>query len=70
MNSNKTIKWVEAGKIFSRDPKGDFQCPECELHKLQSEDRYSEANPRELQRTIFCPGCGARYTLRLRRYDK
>lgn len=70
MSSNKTIKWVEAGKLFARDPKGEFQCPECEQVKLQSEDRYNNTDPKELQRTIFCSGCGARYTLRLRRYDR
>jgi transcription elongation factor Elf1 len=70
MSSNKTIKWIEAGKVFSRDPKGEFQCPECEQNTLQSEDKYNHENPKELQRTIFCQSCGARYTLRLRRYDK
>lgn len=67
MSSNKTMKWIEAGKILAEDPNEKVQCPECEQNNLEVQDIRNESNPIELERSMHCPVCNARNVLRLKR---
>jgi transcription elongation factor Elf1 len=48
-------KWIEAGKIFEKNNKAKFNCPECQVGELLSKD---EVIGGKVDRYIYCNACG------------
>lgn len=67
MISEKSYKWIEAGKLLATDPTVNVTCPECGLSKLSVKDIINENSPQEVERWIFCASCGAKNSLRLKK---
>jgi len=65
--SEKSKKWIEAGKLLAVDVNASVICPECGLVKLTTADNINENNPQETERLIFCTSCGAKNYLRLKK---
>ena len=64
---NKTMKWIEAGKILSENEKENVKCPECENSDLNILDVRSESDEDMVERKIYCTFCGAKNYIRLKR---
>jgi len=69
MISIKSRKWVEAGKILSKDPYAQVKCPTCEQDILVVQDVRNERNLDEFERIIQCPICIAYNALRMKDVD-
>lgn len=67
MISERSKKWIEAGKLLATDPTVNITCPECGLNELSVKDNINENNPQEVERLIFCTSCGAKNFLRLKK---
>lgn len=65
MRSSKLVKWIEAGKAFAGEELNnvDMLCPECNDKKLDYKDNDQDPKDKNFERIIFCPSCGARYTI-------
>lgn len=72
MRSSKLVKWIEAGKVFAGEyaKNVDFLCPECNEMKLEFEDKEHDPKDKSFERIIYCPSCGARYTITIKRYAR
>ncbi len=72
MRSSKLIKWIEAGKAFAGDNANnvDILCPECNEQKLEYKDSEHDPKDKNFERIIYCPSCGARYTITIIRYAR
>jgi len=66
MISEKTKKWIEAGKMFAINLDSNILCPECEMSNLEARDIMNEEYPKEFERLLYCPKCEAKNFIKLK----
>jgi hypothetical protein len=57
--------WVEAGKAAAASAEARIQCPSCCQGTLSIQDIKNSQNPRQWERILECPVCGARNAIRM-----
>ena len=63
---DETIKWIEAGKLFSANSDSKFTCPDCGKCCLESEDIVLPSEE-VFERRIYCKLCGSENFMRLQK---